>query len=342
MVSFRRLIGPNPEGVAEAWSGAYLSLLARLSDCMGRVCMPAAAESQESLSRLQRSLSGPVTAGGVVQSGQEVESSLREWADRAARFFRERESESKELMKAIARTAEVVGERDRRYGPRFHHLAARLQQIAGTGDLNGVRAGLRETVSELNRTVEQMQREGQDTVAALQAELSSYRARLEVTEQAAWADALTGVANRRRAQHEIDRRMALGRTFCLLLADLNGLKRVNDEYGHNAGDELLTHFANEIHHIVRMSDVVARWGGDEFVVVLDCDIAAAESMLSRIRQWVFGAYTLQSVPDGVKVDVTAALGLAEWSPGMELQQLLEVADRNMYHDKASHRIARLG
>lgn len=341
MISLRRYLDPRANDTAEAWKSAYRALLAGLADCAVQVCEPVSEPTQSSLNRLQEALSGSVSPGTIAESAQRAEGELRDWRDRAARFYRQKAGEVKELMVMIARTAELVAERDRRYGPKFHDLATRLQTVASMDDLTGLRTSLLESVVELNQTVEQMRQESQDAVAALQSEVINYRAQLEVVEQAACADALTGIANRRRAENEIARRIAGSRSFCLLLADLNGLKRVNDQHGHNAGDELLTHFANELRHLVRSTDLVARWGGDEFVIVAEGSRSGAEALMARIRQWVFGGYTLKSVSSTVKVEVSAALGLAQWEPGMDQAQLLEAADREMYRDKATHRIARL-
>lgn len=341
MVSLRRYLGARPKGLSDAWRAAYQALLEGISDCAVQVCQPVAENTRDSLAKLQEALSADLSAEAIAESGHIAEAELRGWRDRASRFYKQKAGEVKELMMMIARTAELVAERDRRYGPKFQELAARLQSVAASDDLAGLRATVLESVAELNRTVEQMHREGQDTVTALQAEITTYRTKLEVTEQAAWIDALTGVANRRRAEGELERRIGVGRHFCLLMADLNGLKRVNDEHGHNAGDELLKHFADELQHVVRASDLVARWGGDEFVVILDCDRKGAEGMEARIRQWAFGSYTLKSASEPVKVDLSAALGFAQWEPGMGNAQLLAAADQEMYKDKASHRIARL-
>lgn len=341
MVSLRRFLGPRSKGSPEAWKGAYQALLDGISDCAVQVCQPVSGPTRASLAKLQEALSRDLSAEAITETGHKAETELRDWRDRASRFYKQKASEVKELMKMIARTAELVAERDRRYGPEFQELAAKLQSAADIDDLAALRSNVLESVAELNRTVERMHEEGRDTVAALQAEITNYRSKLEVTEQAAWIDPLTGAANRRRGESEIARRIGVGRHFCLMMADLNGLKRVNDSYGHNAGDELLRHFADELQHVVRASDLVARWGGDEFVVILECDRKGAEGMEARIRQWAFGAYTLKSASAPVKVELSAALGFAQWEADMTQAQLVAAADQAMYKDKASHRIARL-
>ena len=110
---------------------------------------------------------------------------------------------------------------------------------------------------------------------------------------------------------------------------------MNDKYGHPAGDSVLKQFAEELKSNVRPGDVVGRWGGDEFVILLDCDLSSATVLLERVRKWVFGEYTI--TPDGeaekVRVWVSAAVGIAEWIPDEPAEQLIERADRAMYKEK---------
>ena len=107
------------------------------------------------------------------------------------------------------------------------------------------------------------------------------------------------------------------------MLDLNGFKQINDNYGHLAGDQLLCQFASRLGLNSRSGDLVSRWGGDEFVVVLNCDTDGARAHIARIHESVFGKYTLRDDAEnelGVQVD--AAVGLAQWRPGQTMQQLI--------------------
>ena len=122
--------------------------------------------------------------------------------------------------------------------------------------------------------------------------------------------------------------------MCLLLFDLNGFKLVNDTYGHHAGDEMLRVVGSRLRKAVRDQDIVARWGGDEFVVMMP-GIADDEMGAKRAQQLadqVAGRTRLDGVQDALRVKVS--VGVAIWPRhGAELHSLVEAADQAMYQAK---------
>ncbi len=92
--------------------------------------------------------------------------------------------------------------------------------------------------------------------------------------------------------------------------DVNGFKQINDGLGHLAGDQVLKQFATELKAAFRPTDFIGRWGGDEFIAILDCELKQAEAQIARVRQWVFGDYEI--IVGGVarKIGVSAAIGVA--------------------------------
>nr|WP_231135044.1 GGDEF domain-containing protein [Motilibacter deserti] len=142
---------------------------------------------------------------------------------------------------------------------------------------------------------------------------------------AATQDALTGLPNRRAADTELARFVARAsrarRPLTVAVLDVNGLKSVNDQQGHAAGDALLQDAARCWRTALRREDQLARIGGDEFVVLMpDTDEAAGQQVIARLRA---------SAPS-----VSVAVGVAEWAEGQTAGELLAAADRQMYADKA--------
>ena len=158
-------------------------------------------------------------------------------------------------------------------------------------------------------------------------------------QELATRDELTGLVNRRHMQELMEqehrRCVRSGHTFCLAVLDVDHFKDVNDRHGHAGGDEVLRTLAREMLSALRMSDVLARWGGEEFVVMLsDSRAALARGGVERLRERVLG---LRFEIEGRPLAVTISAGLAEHHAGETTAQTLERADRALYEAKAQGR-----
>lgn len=144
-----------------------------------------------------------------------------------------------------------------------------------------------------------------------------------------FTDVLTGWNNRRyllvRLNEELARaRRDAKRLVCLML-DIDHFKRVNDNWGHAAGDSVLREIAQRVESQVRASDVAARYGGEEFVVLLPgTDVASAKLLAERIRTAV--SQTPIALPNGEEVTITASIGISEVLPAPEADDLKTVGD----------------
>lgn len=154
--------------------------------------------------------------------------------------------------------------------------------------------------------------------------------------QQATHDSLTGLANRTLFFDRLRHRISSGRRqvdpLGILVIDMDGLKRVNDSFGHRAGDAALREMALRISRIPRRSDLVARLGGDEFGVILG-DISDHDDLLTiveRLSQETDQPFCFE----GRTLDLTASIGHARFpEDGKDADDLLEAADRSMYQMK---------
>jgi diguanylate cyclase (GGDEF)-like protein len=171
---------------------------------------------------------------------------------------------------------------------------------------------------------------------ATQAVVALDNARLHgIVEQQALLDGLTGLANRRSAEETLRSELARAARFgiggCLVLADLDDFKRVNDQFGHPVGDEVLKTFAQTLLDTVRESDVAARWGGEEFALVLSGTGAEGGANLAERARAAIEAETLSAA--GGDVSVTASFGVAAFNDTDELGELVAAADSALYAAK---------
>lgn len=162
---------------------------------------------------------------------------------------------------------------------------------------------------------------------------------LKENRELASRDALTGLINRRHMRELLEleqRRCVRGvRTMLLAQMDIDHFKSINDTYGHGVGDMALKAFAQTVRDNIRNSDVLARWGGEEFVLLLsDTDVAGAMLTLQRVRAAVEGT-TMPDAPPGLQM--TVSIGLAEHMAGEMLEVTLDRADKALYSAKRAGR-----
>jgi two-component system, cell cycle response regulator len=161
--------------------------------------------------------------------------------------------------------------------------------------------------------------------------------RIKQVEHLAYLDDLTHLYNTRFLDVALGREVAGGRPFTVLFMDLDHFKAVNDQHGHLSGSRLLVEVARVLRSCVRDEDVVARYGGDEYVVLLvGIDSGGGLKVAERIRRAIEDHRFLSR--EGARVRVTASIGLASFPEHADTKaELLEFADRAMYRGKKSTR-----
>jgi diguanylate cyclase (GGDEF)-like protein len=165
------------------------------------------------------------------------------------------------------------------------------------------------------------------------------REALERVQQLATRDTLTGLVNRRHMQdlleQEWQRQERLGVAFAVAIIDLDHFKRINDLHGHRVGDEVLQQFAGAAQGVLRASDVIARWGGEEFLILFpDSNVLQAQACLARLTEALSVLQVSARVPE-LRVHFSA--GVALHHHGRALDQTLERADRALYMAKDAGR-----
>jgi len=158
-------------------------------------------------------------------------------------------------------------------------------------------------------------------------------------EETARTDFLTKLINRRAMhrflQNEIARFGRTGGTFSLVLVDIDYFKNINDQFGHDIGDEVLIALSRVFESAVREQDIVSRWGGEEFLILLPATAQAdAFEQAERLRQLLDSdSLQIERYPHRI----TASFGVCEFNPEENLEFLLKQADIALYKAKAMER-----
>ena len=193
-------------------------------------------------------------------------------------------------------------------------------------------------VPDMNRVVHSVDTGAlMEEIARLRGQVAQLESRVEQLDVEAHRDALVPVANRRGLLRHLDLLIARCNRHhmpaALLFVDVDGLKALNDSFGHSAGDAALVYLAQLMVEGVRQTDLVARIGGDEFAILLDhADEASAMQTADRLVNSVAGsdfAFRDQRLP------LSVAIGITGIEPGDTAEAVLERADQEMYREKAA-------
>ena len=178
-----------------------------------------------------------------------------------------------------------------------------------------------------------------ERVAHMEQEALGYREHLEEQRQKALIDPLTTLPNRaawsERLDHEISQWQQHGNTLLLAILDLDHFKRINDEYGHLAGDKVLKIIASVLRKRLRGTDFIARFGGEEFVMLMPGTVpAVGAKLLEKLRA------SIEACPfhfKGEPVTITVSMGMTAFRPGEHSDLVLKRADQALYRAKHAGR-----
>jgi diguanylate cyclase (GGDEF)-like protein len=330
---------PEPGNLLAAALASYRAALLSMGNNSVRACPAVALDLQKRLAELERGISGSATSTLIGETQQKVEEQLEEWGESSAEYFKTKANDVKELLLAVVHTAQSIDDRDKKYADQLAQFSAHLQGIASLEDLTEIRESLIAGATELKTYVDRMAKDSNSLVKQLKTEVSVFEIKSKAAEELVIRDELTGLSNRKNVEERLEMRIARGQPFCVAILDLDKFKEVNATYGQKVGDSLLKQFAAELRSNSRPHDTVGRWGGDEFIIVLDCDLAGANLQLDRTKKWMFGEYKIQTAGGApeIKVSATASTGLAQWQRGESIQDVIERADNSMYTEKGLKR-----
>ncbi len=276
---------------------------------------------------------------GILEEASERLEQLIDAQRRVIDERRQAEVEIRQLLTVVIERLAAFSSDSNEYA---HELQQTLDKVQNAKNLGELRDALLQTV----RRTQFMQHSSEQTAQTaqrIQEELTATRARMERLEQElrelsqqTVSDPLTGLMNRRGLENfwnrEASRAVRQKTPLSLAVIDLDNFKKFNDTFGHLAGDRALQHLATIAKRYLRPQDGIARWGGEEFVIVLpESDVATAERVVQRVQRELTKALFFYDNQHHV---ITFSAGVAEWQgEGERLEELIARADEALYRAK---------
>ncbi len=314
----------------------YLAAIQDIAETVASLCGEIGASCHDQLLRLRSRVAYHATVQTLEESRNALHSELIDFSGRARQYNNVLAEDVAKALALLAQNESAIAVRNEKYMQRLARFVEQMEQVARSGD-RALAAG---QAVELRGLVESMEQDGRDANAQLRAKLAEFQDKLREVEFLASIDPLTGVPNRREFDRQLAARVEANREFCILLFDLNTFQRVNYDHGHLCGDEILKQLGNRLSSHVRPRDFVCRWGGDEFVVILECPLANAEVRANEMASLLSGPYRVFVEGREIDVNVGVSFGVSERQPGETAEQVFHRADEGMYAQKpaTSHQL----
>jgi diguanylate cyclase len=234
------------------------------------------------------------------------------------------------LNQAIAGIQDIGG----KHQQVMRTAAGRLRTASESDNVTALRILVRYQSAELLRLADDAGRENEALAASLRGQVTELTAGLKIARQEARQDTLTGLLNRRALEEMMADFEKRDTPRCLILLDLDRFKSINDRFGYLAGDELLRQVAVRIQSALLPSCAAARWGGDEFIVLVDGSISMGMSVAQKLDQQLRTRYKLGE-GQAASVYAQASVGLSDWKRGDNANTVVERANLALKAKKRS-------
>ena len=182
----------------------------------------------------------------------------------------------------------------------------------------------------------------QSTLSNMTQELSSLRHQLEMVHSELMTDALTGLMNRKSFDYTLKEAASISQetrsNLCLMMIDVDHFKRINDNYGHIVGDEVLRFIALKMKEVIKGRDIVSRFGGEEFAIILpDTPFSGALHIAEELRKTISASKLKRKSSQQALDNITVSIGVAWYRLHEELDDFIHRADMALYHAKHNGR-----
>ncbi len=256
-------------------------------------------------------------------------------------YLHDREKELKDIIALLTKAMTTLDAENRDYNEKIYKQTDKIEQITLLDDIKKIKNALSNEIERMRVTVKEKQAHEKKRIETLSNKVSSLNVELEKAKEESLKDGLTGIYNRKtfdsHIRNLVERNTVKHLPFSMLMLDIDDFKEINDTYGHSIGDRVIMAVVHKCRESTRSHDFFARYGGDEFVIVLPGisfrnALKKAKQLSKSIAE---SRYSLSELRDGNKLSFTVSIGMATYRKGDSAETTAGRADRALYAAKHS-------
>jgi diguanylate cyclase len=261
---------------------------------------------------------------------------IQKFVDQQKNHLAEREKELKDIIDLLAKAMVVLDTDNQQYNQKIYKQSEKIEQITRLDDIKKIKQALKRELENIQQTVRDKQNRDSKKLKILSKKVSTLNHELKRAKVDSVTDGLTGIYNRkafdRHLQELISKNASTLTSFAILMVDIDNFKDVNDSYGHQTGDRVLLAVADKCSRNIRTKDFIARYGGDEFIVVLpNASLRDANQKAKKLCKAISGTcYSLEDIKAGHTLSITVSIGVSMYRKGDSLKSITDRADQALY------------
>ncbi len=272
---------------------------------------------------------------------EKTSKSTLKFIERQKEYIKEKENELKDIIDLLTRAMSGLNVDNQQFYNRIYDQSEKIEKITRLDDIKKIKLALKQEVEQIKELVAVQKESGDRRIQQLAGKVDALKNELEKTQQASLIDNLTKIYNRGAfddfIRELVEKNTVVKKPFSLLILDIDDFKKVNDIYGHLAGDSILLSFAQKCKKFVRSDDFLARYGGEEFVILLPG--ASLRNSLKKAKQLCNDIaavrYTVGENSEEQYLSITTSIGVSTYKKGDTVKSVIKRADQALYMAKLS-------
>ncbi len=294
---------------------------------------------QERVNQLMENFQETTPTAILKQTFSDSKLFIIEFIGQEKEYIREKEEELKNIIELLRAGLTGLMADTSAFNTQLYERNIKMESITQLDDIRKIKESLKTEVSQMKQIIQEKQIKDSERIESLSKEVTVLRSSLEQVRDASMLDALTGSYNRmafdEQIQKAVMRSEVISSPLSLLMCDLDDFKNINDTHGHVVGDRVLKCFVMECKTMFRSDDFIARYGGEEYAVLLPgLDLKKALKRAQSFCKILAGKqYLIDVNRPNERVSFTASIGVSELQKGDTVETFIQRADQALYKAK---------